>query len=163
MIQTFPAITVTAKKVITERLLTTCMPMINANPQKTDSLMKVDTETPVAVLGVLAGLLAVALAFVLAGWVWTCWIMKKRSNRTQLHTKYQVSIAPYIYIYRICHSLNLITKHKECKEKQSYPNPTYGTTTDSHPATAPGTDSQMHSQEEENRRQTRANNQRKIK
>ena len=92
MIQTLPAITVTATKVITERILTTCMPMVNVNPQKTNSLMKVDTETPVAVLGVLAGMLAVALALVLAGWVWTCWIMKKRNNRAQLYTKYQVSI-----------------------------------------------------------------------
>ena len=78
-------------KVTTERAMTIAStPMVS--PQKTDSLMKVDTETPVAVLGVLAGMLAVALALVLAGWVWTCWIMKKRSNRAQLYTKYQVSI-----------------------------------------------------------------------
>ena len=78
-------------KVTTERAMTIAsMPMVS--PQKTDSLVKVDTETPVAVLGVLAGLLAVALALVLAGWVWTCWIMRKRSNRAQLYTKYQVSI-----------------------------------------------------------------------
>ena len=127
---------------VTDRVLTTCTPMVN--PQKTDSVIKMDMGTPVAVLGALAGLLTVVLALVVGGWVCTCWSIKKRSDRTQLYTKCQVNATSNINHYRC----NLIIKCKDCEEKRSYPNPTYGMTTESQPAS--GTDTQVHSQEEGN-------------
>ena len=77
----------------------------------------------------------------------------------------------HLYNYTLLHScIACALKHKGCEEKRSmtYPNPAYGTTTDSKPAAAPGTESQMYSQEEGNRRQThniinRTDNQRKMK
>ena len=35
---------------------------------------------PLQVLGALLGLLVVVLAIVITGWVWTCWIVKKRGG-----------------------------------------------------------------------------------
>ena len=43
----------------------------------------------------------------------------------------------------------MITKHKDCEDKRSYPNPTYGMTTERQPAVVTAT--QLHSQEEGNR------------
>ena len=52
---------------------------------------KASTEAPEAlILGVLMGILLVILALVITGWVWTCWTVSKRRNKTQPCIKCQV-------------------------------------------------------------------------
>ena len=53
--------------------------------------MEVCSKVPATILGVLMGLLTLILVVVTTGWVWTCWTMKKQSNRTKLCTQCQVS------------------------------------------------------------------------
>ena len=62
----------------------------NTSTSDTSSRQAV-SQLSTVILGVLIGLLLIILVVVTTGWVWTCWTMKKQSNRTKLCTQCQVS------------------------------------------------------------------------
>ena len=84
-------VTVTSTKVITETITSTTM-VPSSCTVPTDDIQQqieniVNQSQPSQALGALLGLAVVVLAIVITGWVWTCWIMKKRGRMKIISNK----------------------------------------------------------------------------
>ena len=66
------------------RATTTQEPMTNIYVNTSTSKCEMTTT----VLGFMVGLLMMALAIVMTGWGWTCWLLKRKAKRnTKLHSQ----------------------------------------------------------------------------